>query len=101
ESEYYKGLLDSVRGLLLKKVANSKELRKLKEKNQTNSSLDNALKEFTKMEASFGRITAQSLNPNYNSLPKREQDVLKNWAAYLSANIPKDSSQIPTSHQID
>ncbi len=101
ESEYYKELLDSVRVLLRKKVANSKELRKLKEKNQTNSSLDNALKEFNKMEASFGRITAQSLNPNYNSLPKREQDVLKNWAAYLSANIPKDSSEIPTGHQID
>jgi signal transduction histidine kinase/FixJ family two-component response regulator len=101
ESTYYKGLLDSVRVLLQKKVANSKELRKLKEKNQNNSSLDNALEEFNKMEASFGRITAQSLNPNYYKLPKREQDVLKKWAAYLSANVPRDSSEIPSSYQID
>ncbi len=101
ESAYYKELLDSVQGLLRKKVANSKQLRKLKEENQSNSSLDNALKEFNKMEASYGRITAQSLNPNYNNLPKREQDILRNWASYLSSNIPKDSSQIPTSHQID
>ncbi|MCG2460223.1 response regulator [Flavobacteriaceae bacterium F89] len=101
ESIYYKELLDSVQGLLQKKVANSKELRKLKEKNQVNSSLDNALKEFNKMEASYGRITAQSLNPNYNNLPKREQEILNNWASYLSANVPKVNSETPTTHQID
>lgn len=58
-----KGLLDSLQTLLKQKVANSTELRKLKVKSINNNSLDKALKEFEKIEESFGKFSARIFLP--------------------------------------
>ncbi|MCK0188782.1 ATP-binding protein [Arenibacter sp. F20364] len=100
-NEYHKEMLDSVQGLLKKKVFNSNELLRLKRKNEANNSIDNALKEFSKIEESLGKITPESLNPNYKDLPPETQNTIKKWAEYLSENVPKDSSSIPVSQQVD
>ena len=57
DDAYQSSLLDSVKVLLDKKRANSAELLNLKRKNDANSSIDIALKEFRKMESSFGKLT--------------------------------------------
>lgn len=101
ESEHQKGMLDSVQFLLQKKMGNSKALLKLKIKNETNSTIDNALKEFNKLEESMGKITPESLNPNYADLPENAKIALKKWADYLSENVPKDSSDIPEGKRVD
>tara|TARA_R110000868_G_scaffold185684_1_gene427689 strand:+ start:25122 stop:27593 length:2472 start_codon:yes stop_codon:yes gene_type:complete len=99
--DYQKKMLDSVQGLLKKKVFNSNELLRLKRKNESNSSIDNALKEFSKIEESLGKITPESLNPNYATLPMDTQSTIKKWAEYLSENVPKDTSNIPVSQRVD
>ncbi len=96
-----KNQLDSVQILLKQKVANSNELRSLKVKNEANSSIDNALKEFQKMESSFGKLTAYDIHPNPESLSNYERKVLEDWVKYLNDNIPADSSDIPDSEKID
>ncbi|MEJ1221192.1 ATP-binding protein [Sediminicola sp. 1XM1-17] len=101
KSEHQKGMLDSVQYLLQKKVGNSKALLKLKIKNEANSTIDNALKEFNKIEESMGRITPESLNPNYADLPENAKIALKKWADYLSENVPKDSTNIPDGKRVD
>lgn len=100
-SEDQKGLLDSVQTLLHQKLANSNELRNLKVKNEANSSIDNALKEFRKMESSFGKLTAYDIHPNPESLSPYERKVLEDWVSYLNENIPADSSDIPDAAKID
>jgi len=101
DNNYQKNMLDSVQGLLKKKVFNSNELLRLKRKNEANNSIDNALKEFSKIEESLGKITPESLNPNYATLPAETQNTIKKWAEYLSENVPKDTSPIPVSQKVD
>ncbi len=100
-SDNQKDMLNSVQFLLQKKVGNSKELLKLKIKNDANSSIDNALKEFNKIEESMGKITPESLNPNYADLPPDAKIAVKKWADYLSENVPKDSKNIPEGTRVD
>src|SRR5690606_22794280 len=91
-NDYQKKMLDSVQGLLKKKVFNSNELLRLKRKSEANNSIDNALKEFSKIEESLGKITPESLNPNYLDLPPETQNTIKKWAEYLNENVPKDTN---------
>ncbi|NHF58715.1 response regulator [Flavobacteriaceae bacterium TP-CH-4] len=99
--EHQKSMLDSVQLLLRKKVDNSNELRNLKVQNEANNSIDIALKEFRKMESSFGKLTAYDIHPNPESLSSYERKVLEDWVTYLNDNIPADSSDLPDSEKID
>ncbi len=100
-NDYQKKMLDSVQGLLKKKVFNSNELLRLKRKSEANNSIDNALKEFSKIEESLGKITPESLNPNYLDLPPETQNTIKKWAEYLNENVPKDTNNNLVSQQVD
>ncbi len=101
DSDNQKGMLDSVQDLLKKKVYNSNQLLRLKIKNENNNSIDNALREFSKIEESLGKISPESLNPNYPNLPPDVQSTLKKWAEYLSENVPKDTSNLNASVRVD
>lgn len=81
-----KSLLDSLQALLKQKMANNDELRKLMAKNSSNNSLDKALKEFEKIEESFGKFSAENLFPNFHQLPPKEQQLRRNIAALINKN---------------
>lgn len=100
-SIYQQSLLDSVNLLLRQKVANSNELRKLKMRTEASNSLDKALEEFKKMEVSLGKITPEALAPNINELPPKAQSVIRDIAAYLNKNVPKNANNIPDTEQLD
>ena len=93
--------LDSVQLLLQQKVSNSTELLNLKVKNDANSSIDHAIQEFSKMEASLGKITAEGLAPNIDELSPKAQKVIRDVAAYLNANVPTNNDKITNSKQVD
>jgi len=95
------GLLDSVQTLLAQKVSNSNELLNLKLKTEANSSIDKAIKEFSKMEASLGKITAEALAPNIKNLTPKAQEVIREVAEYLNANVPADTDKATNSNQVD
>jgi len=101
DSEYQKGMLDSVQGLLKKKVFNSNELLRLKRNNETNSSIDNAIRKFNKIEESLGIIPPESFTSDYLDLPPETRDIVKKWAKYLSENVPKDTSKVAVSQRVD
>ncbi|NAS12649.1 response regulator [Flavobacteriaceae bacterium R33] len=101
ESSYQIGLLDSVQTLLLQKVANSNELRNLKARNDANSSLDAALEEFKRMEASLGRITPEALAPNLSELSPKAQSVIRDIADYLNENVPKNENDPMNAEKVD
>ncbi|MFS4468736.1 ATP-binding protein [Maribacter sp. 2210JD10-5] len=93
ESEQQHLLLDSLKILLKKKVANNELLRNLKKQNQASIAIDSALKEFDAMEASLGIITPEGLAPNFADLPPKAQETIKKVAMYLNENVPKKGSE--------
>ncbi len=90
KSETQKQLLDSIQLLLQQKVFNVSELRKLRRKNNTSNSIDSLLKEFGKIEVSIGHITPESFVSNFNELPDKSREVIKNYVSFLNKNIPDD-----------
>lgn len=96
-----KSLLDSVQRLLQQKVANSKDLINLKINADPNGSINEALKEFQKMEASYGKLTIENFEKNPENLTPFKRKVLEDWVAYLNANIPSDSTAAPDAKTID
>lgn len=100
-SEGQRVLLDSVQVLLKQKLANIDDLIALKVKNDANNSIDKALEEFSKMEVSLGKITAEGLAPNINELTPKAQKVIRDVASYLNANVPANYDKVNNSKQVD
>tara|TARA_R110002050_G_scaffold110892_3_gene223606 strand:- start:15576 stop:18035 length:2460 start_codon:yes stop_codon:yes gene_type:complete len=100
-STYQLKLLDSVQYLLKQKTYNNEELRRLKLKNEENSSLDAALNKFLKMEASFEKISIYDFNQNPEKLPVYERKILEDWVALLNANVQSDSATISDPQKAD
>ncbi|WP_176328437.1 hybrid sensor histidine kinase/response regulator [Arenibacter amylolyticus] len=101
ENDHQKKMLDSVQGLLKKKVFNSKELLLLKKNSEDHSSIDNALLEFSKIEQSMGKIPPESFNPNYEDLPEKSREIFKSYVQYLNDNVPKDQDTRATAIEMD
>jgi signal transduction histidine kinase/CheY-like chemotaxis protein len=101
QNENQKKLLDSVQALLHQKVANSSDILSLKVNANPNSSIDEALKEFKKMEASYGKLTIENFEKNPERLTPYKRKVLNDWVDYLNANIPADSVSAPDAKTID
>ncbi len=94
-------LLDSVHFLLQQKLANINELINLRVKNDAHNAIDNAIEEFSKMEASLGKITAEGLAPNIKELSPKAQKVIRDVADYLNANVPENNNKIENAKQVD
>ena len=90
-SEYasQKNLLDSLQVLLQKKVANSKQLFTLKAQSKNNNSIDKALKEFDKIEESYGKFSAENLWSNFDEFSPKIQQSLREYALLFTENSPK------------
>lgn len=80
--------LDSVQELLNQKVFNNAELRKLKVRNDNNTSLDSVLKAFHDMEVGMGRITPETFAPNFDKLSQEAKESIRKSVAILNKNIP-------------
>lgn len=96
-----KGLLDSLQRLLGQKVANINELKRLKLKSASNNSLDKALKEFDKIDESFGKFSAENLWPNFDQLSPKLQQSLREYAALINNNAPTNSDGTANAAYVD
>lgn len=101
QSNYQLALLDSIQQLLYKKVANNNELHNLRVKNKANSTIDKALKEFSSIEASLGKIIPEGLAPNFYELPPKTQSTLREWVEFLNKNVPEEGKQITDAKKVD
>lgn len=101
QNDYQRALLDSVEILLQKKVANSSELLTLRTKSDANRTIDNALKEFSSIEASLGKITPESMVTDFYNLPPKAQQTLQQYVAYLNENTPKQGENPIDSKKLD
>ncbi|MUH34216.1 response regulator [Zobellia amurskyensis] len=99
--EEQKGLLDSLQVLLSQKVSNNNELRSLKIKNNSANSLDKALKEFEKIEESFGKFSAENLFTNFDQLSPKVQQSLREYAILISKNVPNSNDITKNAAYVD
>ncbi|GMN09796.1 ATP-binding protein [Croceitalea sp. MTPC9] len=90
QSNSQKQLLDSIRLLLHQKVFNVSELRRLRQKNDKSTSIDSLLKEFNKIELSIGHITPESFVSNFDELPEKSKEIIKDYVSFLNKNIPNE-----------
>ncbi len=96
-----KNLLDSLQLLLGQKVANNNELKRLKLKSASNNSLDKALKEFEKIDESFGKFSAENLFTNFDQLSPQVQKSLRDYAALISNNAPSNADAPANAAYVD
>jgi len=82
-----KSLLDSLQQLLGQKVANN--------------SLDRALKEFEKIDESYGKFSAENLFPNYHRESPKVQKSLREYAALINKNAPINADGTANKAYID
>lgn len=99
--EEQKSLLDSLQILLGQKVNNNNELRSLKVKNNSAHSLDQALKEFEKIEESFGKFSAENLFTNFDQLSPKVQKSLREYAVLISKNVPESDNTVKNAAYVD
>ncbi|MGP1991373.1 ATP-binding response regulator [Zobellia laminariae] len=99
--EEQKSLLDSLQILLGQKVSNNNELRSLKVKNNSAHSLDQALKEFEKIEESFGKFSAENLFTNFDQLSPKVQKSLREYAVLISKNVPESDNTVKNAAYVD
>ncbi|MEL6976727.1 MAG: HAMP domain-containing sensor histidine kinase, partial [Bacteroidota bacterium] len=89
--------LDTVQSLLRQKVRNSAKLGRLHSKTEKSAPLDSILQAINKMELDMGRITPESLVPNFHKLSSNTQNSIREYARLLNQNIPQEGSN---SHDI-
>jgi signal transduction histidine kinase/FixJ family two-component response regulator len=93
--------LDSVQTLLQQKVANNNELIALRKGNLSDNSIKTALKEFDKIEESYGKFSAENLFTNFDQLSPNLQKSLREYAALISDNAPTNTDGSENAAYID
>ncbi|HET8737807.1 MAG TPA: ATP-binding protein [Pricia sp.] len=93
-----KNLLDSLQQLLREKVENNNELKLLKKKSSSINALDKALKEFEKIDESFGKFSAENLFPSFDQLSPKVQNSLRDYAALINKNAPSANGTLDAAY---
>ncbi|WP_461533602.1 hybrid sensor histidine kinase/response regulator [Sinomicrobium sp.] len=85
-------LLDSVKILLDKKVDNIKELRALKQRDETDVSLEKAIAQITQMQSSNQDLGIEDFVVNPDSLQDFQKSAIQSLVDLLNENIPVDTA---------
>lgn len=101
ESASQKIKLDSVQALLRQKVANNNEFIILSKENYGDNSIETALKEFDKIEESYGKFSAENLFSNFDQFSPNLQKSLREYASLISKNAPTNADGSENAAYID
>ncbi len=101
KNESQRAQLDSVKLLLRQKVENNNELIFLSKQNKGDNSIETALKEFDKIEESYGKFSAENLFSNFHQLSPNLQQSLREYAALISNNSPTNPDGSENAAYID
>tara|TARA_R100001369_G_scaffold61865_1_gene88746 strand:- start:2753 stop:5191 length:2439 start_codon:yes stop_codon:yes gene_type:complete len=94
--DYQKKQLDSVRELLTEKKKNIEQLRILKITNSKDSSLDDILNEFKKLDNSMGRLSLETFVNKPEDLTDQERSFWKSYIEFLNESSDIDTTQVQT-----
>ena len=94
-------LLDSVNILLREKTQNIRQLKKIKNRDTDEASVNNAIEELTKLEYSLRKLQLEDFTKNPENLTPYQRSVLEKYVDYLNKNIPDDSTNTLTKKAAD
>ncbi|GAB5398726.1 MAG: ATP-binding protein [Aureisphaera sp.] len=87
--------LDSIKVLLQRKIQNIEQLRVLKLTSEQDTSLDDILREFKKIDRKTGRLYIEDIIKNPNKLSYAERKAWAKWADYFTeTNVGFDTIQV-------
>lgn len=86
--------LDSVKALLELKNQNIEQLRILKLTNSKDTSLDDILEEFKKLENSMGKNSVETLVQDPSKLSRQEKRMWESYAAWLNTSSLNDTTKL-------
>ncbi|RFN59368.1 hybrid sensor histidine kinase/response regulator [Marixanthomonas ophiurae] len=92
--ESQKRQLDSVRELLTEKKKNIEQLRILKITNSKDTSLDDILNEFKKLDNSMGKLTLETFVENPAALTPKERSFWNSYIDIINQNNEVDTTQV-------
>lgn len=92
--ESQKRQLDSVRELLTEKKKNIEQLRILKITNSKDTSLDDILNEFKKLDNSMGKLTLETFVENPAALSPKERSFWNSYIDIINQNNDVDTTQV-------
>lgn len=93
-NERQKAQLDSINSLFTEKNSNIEQLRMLKINNQYDSSLDDILREFKKLDTTMGKLVLENYVNNPAVLSKRERRYWQVYIDYLNSTITRDNPEV-------
>ncbi|WP_203294722.1 ATP-binding response regulator [Luteirhabdus pelagi] len=86
--------LDSVQELLVEKRSNIEQLRVLKITNRGNTTLDDLLEEFKKLDNTLGRLSVETFVQNPARLSNRERAYFQSLVELINRNNQADTVQV-------
>ena len=92
--DYQKRQLDSVRELLTEKKKNIDQLRILKITNSKDTSLDDILNEFKKLDTSMGKLTLETFVENPDALTPKERSFWNSYIEIINQNNEVDTTKV-------
>lgn len=94
-------LLDSVKQLLRTKFSNIEALKRIKQDNISERSIENALQKINKIETSIGRLTLQDFTKNPDELTPEVKKSIEEYIAILNKYNPNNETSNISQKQLD
>ncbi|MGJ5641011.1 ATP-binding response regulator [Formosa sp. S-31] len=101
DNEVQVQLLDSVKLLLSTKFSNIEALKRIKQDNISERSIDNALKKITKIESSIGRLTLEDFAENPDELNPEVRKSVEEYISILNKYNPNNDKSNVSQKQLD
>ncbi|WP_066218666.1 ATP-binding protein [Formosa haliotis] len=94
-------LLDSVKQLIAVKFENIKALKRIKEDDLSERSIENALQKINSIESSIGRLTIEDFAEDPNALNPQVKKSVEEYIAILNKYRPKDEDENISQKRLD
>lgn len=100
-SPYQVVLVDSIKLLLEEKLQNIFELKSIREASESDSILDEGIKNFINIESSMGKLTLEDFSSNPENLAKKQKETLEEIITILNKYRPRDTSVMVDEQTLD
>lgn len=100
-NEYQKALLDSVKVIFDKKQQDLDELRRLKDNNTSEKSIEQTINKLKSIDPILGKLTLEDYVENPTEVNPKVREVLEGWIQFSNESTAKDSVSKVDQKQID
>lgn len=98
---YQKALLDSIKVIFDKKQKDLYELRRLKNSNSSEQSIEQTINKLKSIDPILGKSTIEDLVENPKNMDPKTKEVLEDWVTYLNEAKTKDPVNKVDQKEID